>query len=64
MRTSSVVETMVLVVLCLVISLLLNICERGVEQLRREEQQQKRQMEQREGRQGCATVIVVTRDLY
>ena len=55
---------MVLVVLCLVISLLLNICERGVERLRREEQQQKRQMEQREGRQGCATVIVVTRDLY
>jgi len=42
------VETMVLVVLCLVVSLLLYIRGRWVERLRREEQQQRRQLEQRE----------------
>jgi SEL1 protein len=41
------VETMVLVVLCLIVSLLLYIRGRWVERLRREEQ---RQMEQRDGR--------------
>jgi SEL1 protein len=44
------VETMVLVVLCLVVSLLLYIRGRWVERLRREEQQQRRQLEQREER--------------
>ena len=42
------VETMVLVVLCLIVSLLLYIRGRWVERLRREEQQQRRQLEQRE----------------
>jgi len=42
------VETMVLVVLCLVVSLLLYIRGRWVERLRREEQQRRRQLEQRE----------------
>lgn len=41
------VETMVLVVLCLIVSLLLYIRGRWVERLRREEQQQRRQFEQR-----------------
>jgi len=41
------VETMVLVVLCLIVSLLLYIRGRWVEQLGREEQQQRRQLEQR-----------------
>jgi len=40
------VETMVLVVLCLIVSLLLYIRGRWVERLRREEQQQRRQLEQ------------------
>lgn len=40
------VETMVLVVLCLIVSLLLYIRGRWVERLRREEQQQRRQFEQ------------------
>jgi len=44
------VETMVLVVLCLVVSLLLYIRGRWVERLRREEQQQRRQLEEREER--------------
>jgi len=44
------VETMVLVVLCLIVSLLLYIRGRWVERLRREEQQQRRQLEQREER--------------
>jgi SEL1 protein len=41
-------ETMILVVLCLIVSLLLYIRGRWVERLRREEQQQRRQLEQRE----------------
>ena len=41
------VETMVLVVLCLIVSLLLYIRGRWVKQLGREEQQQRRQLEQR-----------------
>lgn len=41
-------ETMILMVLCLVVSLLLYIRGRWVERLRREEQQQRRQLEQRE----------------
>jgi SEL1 protein len=41
------VETMVLVVLCLIVSLLLYIRGRWVERLRREEEQQRRQFEQR-----------------
>jgi SEL1 protein len=44
------VETMVLVVLCLIVSLLLYIRGRWVERLRREEQQQRQQTEQREER--------------
>jgi SEL1 protein len=44
------VETMILVVLCLIVSLLLYIRGRWVERLRREEQQQTRQLEQREER--------------
>jgi hypothetical protein len=46
------VETMILVVLCLIVSLLLYIRGRWVERLRREEQQQRQQMEleQREER--------------
>ncbi|KAH9956533.1 hypothetical protein BC827DRAFT_1261800 [Russula dissimulans] len=40
------VETMVLVVLCLIVSLLLYIRGRWVERLRREERQQRRQLEQ------------------
>jgi SEL1 protein len=47
-ETDEFVETMVLVVLCLIVSLLLYIRGRWVERLRREEQQQRRQMEQRE----------------
>ncbi|KAI0294401.1 hypothetical protein BC826DRAFT_1012129 [Russula brevipes] len=46
------VETMVLVVLCLIVSLLLYIRGRWVERLRREEQQQRQQVEQREERDG------------
>jgi SEL1 protein len=45
------VETMMLVVLCLIVSLLLYIRGRWVERLRREEQQQRRQLEQREEQQ-------------
>jgi SEL1 protein len=45
------VETMILVVLCLIVSLLLYIRGRWVERLRREEQQQRRQLEQREERE-------------
>jgi SEL1 protein len=41
-------ETMILVVLCLIVSLLLYIRGRWVERLRREEQQQRRQLEQHE----------------
>jgi SEL1 protein len=41
-------ETMILVVLCLIVSLLLYIRGRWVERLRREEQQQRRHLEQRE----------------
>jgi SEL1 protein len=48
--TDEFVETMVLVVLCLIVSLLLYIRGRWVERLRREEQQQRRQLEQREER--------------
>jgi SEL1 protein len=44
-------ETMILVVLCLIVSLLLYIRGRWVERLRREEQQQRRQLEQREERE-------------
>ena len=44
-------ETMILVVLCLIVSLLLYIRGRWVERLRREEQQQRRQLELREERQ-------------
>jgi SEL1 protein len=50
-ETDEFVETMVLVVLCLIVSLLLYIRGRWVERLRREEQQQRRQMEQREEEQ-------------
>ncbi len=45
------VETMILVVLCLIVSLLLYIRGRWVERLRREEQQQRRQLEHREERE-------------
>jgi SEL1 protein len=45
------VETMVLVVLCLIVSLLLYIRGRWVERLRREEQQQRQQVEQGEEQQ-------------
>lgn len=45
------VETMMLVVLCLVVSLLLYIRGRWVERLRREEQQQRRQLDEREEQQ-------------
>lgn len=44
------VETMMLVVLCLIVSLLLYIRGRWVERLRREEQQQGQRLEQREER--------------
>ncbi|KAI0002186.1 HCP-like protein [Russula compacta] len=44
------VETMMLVVLCLIVSLLLYIRGRWIERLRREEQQQRQQLEQREER--------------
>lgn len=44
-------ETMILVVLCLIVSLLLYIRGRWVERLRREEQQQRRQLEQHEERE-------------
>jgi SEL1 protein len=44
-------ETMILVVLCLIVSLLLYIRGRWVERLRREEQQQRRQLEQRDERE-------------
>ena len=43
-------ETMILVVLCLIVSLLLYIRGRWVERLRREEQQQRRQLEQQQER--------------
>jgi SEL1 protein len=45
------VETMILVALCLIVSLLLYIRGRWVERLRREEQQQRRQLEQHEERE-------------
>ncbi|KAI0272118.1 hypothetical protein BGY98DRAFT_1002630 [Russula aff. rugulosa BPL654] len=44
-------ETMILVVLCLIVSLLLYIRGRWVERLRREERQQRQQLEQREERE-------------
>jgi SEL1 protein len=44
------VETMMLVVLCLIVSLLLYIRGRWVERLRREERQQRQQQEVREER--------------
>ena len=44
------VETMMLVVLCLIVSLLLYIRGRWVERLRREERQQRQQQEAREER--------------
>jgi SEL1 protein len=44
-------ETMILMVLCLVVSLLLYIRGRWVERLRREEQQQQRQQQQLEQRE-------------
>ena len=44
------VETMMLVVLCLIVSLLLYIRGRWVERLRREERQQRQQQEIREER--------------
>jgi SEL1 protein len=43
-------ETMILVVLCLIVSLLLYIRGRWVERLRREEQQQRRESDEREER--------------
>ena len=45
------VETMILVVLCLIVSLLLYIRGRWVERLRREEQQQRGQLDQHEERE-------------